>query len=107
MWDVTLAVQKLSTTLNSQKKSDTLSFSAIKCNSSLYLLPASCKLVLLSGPKLIALILPMLANSRAQLREFSTLLPDSAEHSDNLYEEFWPSEISKKYFFFSVVLTSS
>ena len=54
MCDVTLAVQKLSTTLNSQQNSFMSNFSCINSCSSLYLQPPSIKLVLFIGPKLMA-----------------------------------------------------
>ena len=84
MCEVTLAVQKLSTTLNSQKKSLTFNLSAIKCNSSSYLLPASFKLVLLKGAKFIAPIFFCLASSKAQFKDSITLSPECAEFSESL-----------------------
>ena len=84
IWEVTLAVQKLSITLNSQKKLSIFSFLAIKCNSSDYLLPPNFKLVLLKGAKLIAWILFSWANSKAKFKADKTLSPASLEHSDKL-----------------------
>ena len=72
-------------TLNSQKKSLTPNFSAIKWSSSEYLFPPKIKLVLLNGPKFIAWTLFSLASSSAKFNAVKTLSPDSFEHSDKLY----------------------
>ena len=84
MCEVTLAVQKLSTTLNSQQNSFISSFACIKSCSSLYSQPPIIKLVLFIGPKLIASIFFSFARSKANSKASNTVFPDSADTSLNL-----------------------